>query len=153
MPIQFIDGKCHIKKQKSNKLPYLVITHAFCMTYYYYYSGADTHTHTPYVHGWKNFKKSDVHGPHVHKSILSTKIYSMKITNFSNCWWFIKFYSLESSLSYGTVAKALLSQWHIKIIFHIFSHLHLHMFNMVNYVCSKMVNWLAHRFLCTTYNR
>ena len=36
MPNQFIDGKCHIKKWKdrSLKLPYLVIKHALHMTCY-----------------------------------------------------------------------------------------------------------------------
>ena len=34
MAIQFIDGKCHIKKQKAVKLPYLVIMHVFHITCY-----------------------------------------------------------------------------------------------------------------------
>ena len=33
-PIQFINGKCHIKNRKAVKLPYPVITHVYHVTCY-----------------------------------------------------------------------------------------------------------------------
>ena len=64
MPIQFVYGKCHIKKRKGHKTALFGYYACLSCDLLVMSLGADTHTHNTHihtdVHGRNNFKKPGV---------------------------------------------------------------------------------------------